>query len=713
MERAISHLRFILLITLAALSIGTTVEAAEKADGILVGRIFHIEGKLLRYVEEDKDWVVTVEDSPFGLEDALYSEEDTQAEIILPNRTRLRIGENTQIQLIDLNPEATTVDVGAGKARLYNRSDDTVIKVTTPFGYAVASANTIFDLYVGDESLEVIPIRGTMEFVHAGSDIKYRLSSGSYSLIADYSDASRGEGAVDSYWDDWNEERDSLWNKRIRSKTYSTGFLPEQIREESYVLDETGRWERVYYEGEYHNMWRPIRVEKGWRPFTVGRWTVYYGDNCWIPDEPFGYVTHHYGSWVYVETRRHWYWVPPVARVVSRTPRFYIGFGWYPGRVGWIHRDSYVGWVPLAPHEVYYGYRPWGHRTVIVNPTVSLNVNVNLVNFSFIHQAIVVHRDHFYRGSRYTPYVERNIGRDVIINNYQPVTVINNTVINNFFSDSRRFAYSDREVFRKPHRTVIDRITENKIMKRDFGSFSRDRIKNDLTRIRAVAEPMKMKGSHRLSVSNKLVEENKIDRSFKSLNVEKKDLKGKNQRIKAIADNGEMIRSADGEKGKKQLKPSKEKRDNLSMNQLNGQQEVQKGGKKQQSSDRQEVAEKKIGKKQEAGKGETKSNKQSFTTEQTSGGKGNKKIDKNVGQKDHGEEIQKVQQSKGAGKKSVEQQPNHKEDRKIVSQNQKEPSKRSTESPSPRKQEKRHQQQGEDVVSHGQEQHQKKGKKND
>ena len=45
--------------------------------------------------------------------------------------------ENTQIQLIDLNPDATTVDVASGLARLYNKSDDTVIKVTTPFGYVV------------------------------------------------------------------------------------------------------------------------------------------------------------------------------------------------------------------------------------------------------------------------------------------------------------------------------------------------------------------------------------------------------------------------------------------------------------------------------------------------------------------------------------------------------------------------------------------------
>ena len=44
-----------LLILLGALSIGTSIEAAERNEGILVGRIAYTEGKLLRYVEEEKD----------------------------------------------------------------------------------------------------------------------------------------------------------------------------------------------------------------------------------------------------------------------------------------------------------------------------------------------------------------------------------------------------------------------------------------------------------------------------------------------------------------------------------------------------------------------------------------------------------------------------------------------------------------------------------
>ncbi|MCP4623303.1 MAG: hypothetical protein GY850_07190, partial [bacterium] len=54
---------------------------------VLVGRISHIKGQLLRYVPEEEDWVVTVKDAPFGANDVLYSSFDGRAEIIMPNNT--------------------------------------------------------------------------------------------------------------------------------------------------------------------------------------------------------------------------------------------------------------------------------------------------------------------------------------------------------------------------------------------------------------------------------------------------------------------------------------------------------------------------------------------------------------------------------------------------------------------------------------------------
>ena len=513
-----------LLIVLPAILIGFSVEASEVQEDILVGRIAHVEGRLLRFIVEEEDWVETVQDAPFGLEDALYSSEDSKAELIMPNGTWLRVGENTQIQLLALQSDATTVDIGSGLVRLSNKSDDAIIKATTPFGYIVVSGGSVADLYVGDESLEVIAVVGDVDFIHNGSETRYAVRESSFSIIADEKEVAQGNGSVDADWDSWNEERDDAWTKRQRSSRHSAGFLPEPIRIESAALEENGVWERVYYEGDYRDMWRPTRVEPGWRPFSVGRWIVYYGDNCWMPGEPFGYVTHHYGSWVYIESAGGWYWTPPLDRFVAATTGAAISFGWYPGRVGWIHSGHSIGWVPLAPNEVYYGYRPWGHRTIVVNLNMQNTINQDVARYRFINEAVIIQREDFYRGRSYAPVMQRNIEKNVVVGKYKPTAVINTAVFDNFNNDKRRFTYNDVEVTRKPHQIVMRRINENHHAIREFDGIQKERIERDLRRFDIQSEPPQRE-VQRPMLSTKIVPSDNIGKPINSLSFERKEIK--------------------------------------------------------------------------------------------------------------------------------------------------------------------------------------------
>jgi hypothetical protein len=108
----ISHKKFYLIISLSILMFffslcSTRAETGEEGaeNNSLVGRVAHIDGQLLRYVPEEDDWVVAAENTPFGNYDVLYSSEDGKAEIIMPNNTMMRIGEETQVKLIDLESE--------------------------------------------------------------------------------------------------------------------------------------------------------------------------------------------------------------------------------------------------------------------------------------------------------------------------------------------------------------------------------------------------------------------------------------------------------------------------------------------------------------------------------------------------------------------------------------------------------------------------------
>ena len=139
---------------------------ASDIQTIQVGRIYYIEGELLRYVPDENDWVAVVRDAPFGTEDTLYSGSMGMAEMFIPNGAWIRIGNNTQIQFISLEPDLTEIDLASGVARFYNKGSDMVVKTTTPFGYVLSDPDTVFDLYVGADSMELVAIKGTVSFVH-------------------------------------------------------------------------------------------------------------------------------------------------------------------------------------------------------------------------------------------------------------------------------------------------------------------------------------------------------------------------------------------------------------------------------------------------------------------------------------------------------------------------------------------------------------------
>ncbi len=426
---------------------------------MVVGRTYYIEGDLFRYVPAEKDWVAVVRDAPFGTEDTLFSGSRGMAELIVPNGTWIRIGNSTQIQFIALDTDLAEIDVASGVARFYNKSSDTVIKVTCPFGYVLAYPGMAFDFYVGENSVEVVAIKGKVSFVHSATEAKYDVSAGSPSILADQQQVSSGGGTVEPDWNRWNTVRENFWAAKARVRGRSVEYLPPSLRDDAYALDENGSWESVPYEGTSRWFWRP-RVVVGWSPFTVGRWTDWYGDQTWIPAEPFGYVTHHYGNWIYA--RNYWYWAPPVVSVRFGLPLLDIGFFWYPGRVSWIHRGAYVGWVPLAPRETYYSHRYWGgpHDVVVTNVNIA-QININVRNYAYVNHAIVVPQNDFYRVNNYRDVRVRNINRTAIVNNYRAAPVVNNTVINNYTANKQRYNYTNARVKEKPHSTVINRIQRN------------------------------------------------------------------------------------------------------------------------------------------------------------------------------------------------------------------------------------------------------------
>ena len=511
------------LLLFTAVLVASPVCGTAAEDRSLVGRISYVDGQLLRFVPAEKDWVATVKDAPFGMDDALYSDQNGKAEFILPNNTSVRIGSSTQLQLIALKPDVTEVDVASGIARFYNKSSNVLIKTTTPFGYVVAQPESSFDLYVGDQSAEVISLSGKVDFIHAGDDAMYEVVHGSSSLIADAAQVGSGEASVDATWDDWNVERDNLWSKRVSVRGESVKYLPAELRDEAYELEENGSWETVNYEGKERHLWRPTRVASGWAPFTTGRWTEYYGDNTWVPDEPFGYATHHYGNWVYVNNA--WYWGPPETTGGR--------LAWYPGRVAWIGSGADVGWVPLAPSEPYYSHHSWGPAATVIGTAAAVGVTIGTL--AYLNHAVVVPQRDFYGVNNYSRVRVTNIDRTVIVKDYKAAPVVNTTIFKDYNTDRNRYKFTNVTVADKPHNTVLKRIEHNQgLAKQEGAKVNADTLKQNITRAKPAPLPTQTKMAAP-KVTSKIVPESQMNKPASEVKFQPKELKEKPKPVQGVA----------------------------------------------------------------------------------------------------------------------------------------------------------------------------------
>jgi len=518
------------LILAVVLAPSVCAQAGNSEEPALVGRITFIDGQLLRYVYDEQDWVATVKDAPFGIEEAVYSSDTGKAEFKLPNGVWVRTGSDTQIQLMVLRDDLTEIDVASGTIRFYNKSQKALIKATTPFGYVLARPGAAFDLYVGDDSAELISLDGAIDFVLGEGEARYTVKAGGASIVSDGKVAVEGDGQVDAAWDEWNLKREELWAQRVLVKGESIDNLPAELRDDAYDLDQNGRWEQVRYEGRYRKLWRPTGIAAGWQPFTVGRWTVWSRDNVWIPEESFGYVTHHYGNWVFVNSA--WYWAPPEKVRAGNIGRRIC---WYPGRVSWIHSDAHVGWVPLAPAETYYAHNYWGPGSFVVRVRGG-GMPIGIGRLTYAGHAVVVPRGSLYSVNSYTGVRVANIDRTAIINNYRAAPVISDRVVPNYRSIRYRYVYnvSLAHLSAKPHQAVVDRINRNRmIAPRGRRTISVVAVQRNLARIdlrRPIGGPQAAQRVQRLRITSRIVPENMVHRPRSEVQFVQRPLKAQGKR---------------------------------------------------------------------------------------------------------------------------------------------------------------------------------------
>jgi hypothetical protein len=119
-------------------------------------------------------------------------------------------------------------------------------------------------------------------------------------------------------------------------------------------------------------VWRPFHVVPQWRPYLLGRWVWTDDGWYWLSNEPFGWITYHYGRW-YNDEYYGWIWIPDNV--------------WAPAWVEWRYDDDYIGWAPLPPYATF-------HWTLGLRFTTEWIAPVHYWNFIRYHRFGTVIRYH-------------------------------------------------------------------------------------------------------------------------------------------------------------------------------------------------------------------------------------------------------------------------------------------------------------------------------
>jgi hypothetical protein len=157
-------------------------------------------------------------------------------------------------------------------------------------------------------------------------------------------------------------------------------------------------------------VWRPTMMPRNWEPYTIGNWEWTADGWYWNSDEPFGYITYHYGRW-YNDDYYGWIWVPDDQ--------------WAPAWVDWRYDDDYVGWAPLSPYgefragfgifftqEYHPHYRYWNFVTY--NHFCDYNVYHYYAGPTYryrIYNGTKFRNDYDYNNGR---VINRGIGYDIV-----------------------------------------------------------------------------------------------------------------------------------------------------------------------------------------------------------------------------------------------------------------------------------------------------------
>jgi len=373
---------FILLIALpAALLVAQTDPPGR------VGRLSYMNGPVSIQPAGMTDWVDADVNRPLTTGDQVWVGDGARAEVHVGS-TALRLDSNTAFEFLNLDDQTAQIQLSQGTltVRVRNLAQSQNVELDTPsMAFTVLSPGEYrIDADPDSQTTTVTVRNGDGEVTGGGQTFPVQAGQraivvGADQITYNLMSAPRADG-----WDQWSSSRDLREDQSVSARYVSREMNGYQD------LDQYGGWSN---QPGYGQVWMPTSVSAGWAPYHDGHWAwIAPWGWTWVDDAPWGFAPYHYGRWSNFGGR--WGWIPgPYGVAPIYAPALVAWIGGGRGGSGFSLSFSFgnaaaVGWFPLGPREPYFP---------AYNVSSGYFGRVNSTN-----------------------------------------TVINNTVINNYYNDSRR-----------------------------------------------------------------------------------------------------------------------------------------------------------------------------------------------------------------------------------------------------------------------------------
>jgi hypothetical protein len=339
-----------------------------------VGRLSHVEGSVSLQPAGMTEWSAAPINQPLTPGDALWSDAGSRAELDLGSAT-VRLDQNSSLSLADLTDQSVQLQLSSGSADVIVRSlgPGGGVEIDGPDAAAALQPGE-YRLSIDSSGATSITIRNGRAQVALDGAPDMGLATGQRGVFGPNGSYAIMPAAAPDEFDRWCQQRETAWlNGQAASQYVSDDVVGSED------LSQYGDWQT---QPDYGATWFPGQVAYDWAPYSDGNWVwVAAWGWTWVDRAPWGFAPFHYGRWVYIA--RRWGWVPgPANRHALYAPAL---VAWVGGPIGGaalsLGGGTAVGWLPLAPGEVYIpGYSVSAHYLEALNLSNTSHLNAEAIN---------------------------------------------------------------------------------------------------------------------------------------------------------------------------------------------------------------------------------------------------------------------------------------------------------------------------------------------